>query len=170
MATHRRRTVSIQASGPDPDYHTLCQRLMTDVEQRLRREIEVEDKFWQMGQTRLFMKDKIERHCERLLVERSKTHVTTLQRRWRGFVQRKEFLTKQASVPAVQSAVRIMASHVSLVFFLCQFLAHLVSRTCVHDFLRTHTSPRMWTTDGPKSPQRSLCVNARGLVQNATRH
>merc|ERR1719414_740762 len=89
---------ALAPSGADPDYRGLCQRLATEVEQRLRREgTALEEKTWQLGQTKIFMKEDLERHFERLLVESAKHHVIEIQRRWRGHWQSKRFRAIRAS-------------------------------------------------------------------------
>ncbi|CAE8729512.1 unnamed protein product, partial [Polarella glacialis] len=97
---------TLAAIGSDPDYRGLCQRLATEVEKRLVREgVALEEKAWQMGQTRLFMKEELERHFERLLVESAKRQVLTLQRRWRGYSHRRRFLAIRAAAVEVQAAL-----------------------------------------------------------------
>mmetsp|Transcript_65426 Transcript_65426/g.156435 ORF Transcript_65426/g.156435 Transcript_65426/m.156435 type:complete len:1692 (-) Transcript_65426:12-5087(-) len=95
------------ATGADPDFRLLCEKLLSDVEQRLRKDsIELPEKSWQMGQTRVFMKDEVERHCERLLVERSKRFVILIQTTWRRFSQRKRYLALQSGAKAMQALFR----------------------------------------------------------------
>merc|ERR1719272_173600 len=61
---------SLVAIGKDADYRGLCQKLVTAIEARLQKEnAKLDEKSWQIGQTKLFMKDELEKHCERLLAE-----------------------------------------------------------------------------------------------------
>jgi len=97
----------LAASGADPDYRNLCQRLVTEVEQKLRRDgAALDEKPWQMGQSRVFMKEDLERHFERLLVESAKNHVIEIQRRWRGFSQGRHYRSMQTLAKETQCALR----------------------------------------------------------------
>eukprot|EP00930_Biecheleria_cincta_P069554 TRINITY_DN57282_c0_g1_i1.p1 TRINITY_DN57282_c0_g1~~TRINITY_DN57282_c0_g1_i1.p1 ORF type:complete len:1652 (+),score=454.86 TRINITY_DN57282_c0_g1_i1:128-5083(+) len=97
----------VAASGPDPDYRSLCQRLLTHVEERLRREGTVlDDKPSQIGHTRVFMKEEFERHMERLIVESAKRQVAMIQRCWRGFMQRRRYRAIREAALEVQAALR----------------------------------------------------------------
>jgi len=145
----------LAASGADPDYRSLCQRLASSVEDRLKQQgAVVEEKSWQIGQTRLFMKEDMERHYERLLVENAKSHVITLQKRVRGFLRRRRFCAvrrlalgiqcaartnravaafaeakrRRTAALALQSAMRTSAARAR---FVCQRLAALTVQRCV---------------------------------------
>eukprot|EP00428_Durinskia_dybowskii_P003807 CAMPEP_0170308712 /NCGR_PEP_ID=MMETSP0116_2-20130129/54803_1 /TAXON_ID=400756 /ORGANISM="Durinskia baltica, Strain CSIRO CS-38" /LENGTH=215 /DNA_ID=CAMNT_0010560909 /DNA_START=30 /DNA_END=673 /DNA_ORIENTATION=+ len=104
------------AAGPDPDFRELCRMLAADVEQRLRQSgVMLEERPWQIGQSKIFMKEELERQFERMIVEGAKHHVLTLQRRWRGYWKRQEYCRIRDAATVVQATVRACAA-VSRVF------------------------------------------------------
>ena len=95
------------ATGSDPDYRSLCQRLVAEVEERLSKQgVALEEKSWQLGQTRVFMKEEFERRMEQMIVESAKRQVQTVQRCWRGFAQRRKFEQLRSAALQFQAAVR----------------------------------------------------------------
>lgn len=100
-------TPNLVAVGADPDYRSLSQRLATEVEARLLKEgTELDEKPWQLGQTRVFLKEELERHLERLLVESARKQMTLVQSFWRGYVQRKRYQATRAAIVELQAALR----------------------------------------------------------------
>ncbi|CAE7654657.1 XI-F [Symbiodinium pilosum] len=96
------------AAGSDPDYRSLCQRLVTEVEERVCKQgVALEEKSWQMGQTRVFMKEELERRMEQMIVESAKRQVQTIQRCWRGFAQRRKFQQLRNAALQFQAAARM---------------------------------------------------------------
>ncbi|CAE7528777.1 rtcb [Symbiodinium necroappetens] len=95
------------ATGADPDYRSLCQRLVAEVEERLGKQgVALEEKSWQMGQTRVFMKEDLERRMEQMIVESAKRQVQTIQRCWRGFADRRRFRVWRSAALQFQAAAR----------------------------------------------------------------
>ena len=98
---------NLVATGADPDYRSLCQRLATEVEERLCKQgVVLEEKSWQMGQTRVFMKEDLERRMEQMIVESAKRQVQTIQRCWRGFAQRRRFRMLRGAALQFQAVCR----------------------------------------------------------------
>jgi len=97
----------LAASGGNPDYKSLCQKLAIAVDQRLEREgVVMPEKPWQMGTSRFFMKEELERQFERLLIDCARGYVVTLQRRWRGYAQKRRYQKMRAFAVSMQAALR----------------------------------------------------------------
>ena len=77
------------------------------MEARLAKEgINLGEKPWQMGTSRIFMKEELERHFERILVENAKAHIMMIQKRYRGYQQRRRYAALRAAALEAQAALR----------------------------------------------------------------
>ncbi|CAJ1423783.1 unnamed protein product, partial [Effrenium voratum] len=93
--------------GPDPDYRSLCQRLVLEVEERVAKQgTTLPEKSWQLGLTRVFMKEDLERRMEQMIVESAKRQVQTIQRCWRGFCGRRRFQNLRRAALQFQAIAR----------------------------------------------------------------
>ena len=57
----------------------------------------------QLGQSRVFMKEELERRMEQMIVESAKRQVQTIQRCWRGYVGRKVFVRRRRATRELQA-------------------------------------------------------------------
>merc|ERR1719311_693426 len=66
----------LTATGADPDYRTLCQGVLKYAEEKILREGRtLDERSWQVGTSKVFMKDELEKHFERMLLEQARGYV-----------------------------------------------------------------------------------------------
>lgn len=132
----------ISASGADPDYRALSQRLVMEVEARLRKKgTNLAEKVWQMGNSKIFMKEELEREFERLLVESAKHHVIEIQRRWRGYSQGRHFRAVKRLAAAAQATFRTIYA----VTTYQEALRRIAAATAIQATLRSLAARATWT-------------------------
>lgn len=96
---------SISPSGHEPDFKELSRRILIEMEGKLKKDGEkIADKMWQVGRSKVFMKEDFQQMLEKRIGDAVKGYVRTIQTRWRGAKCRKRFLAMKKNVFFVQSA------------------------------------------------------------------
>merc|ERR1740123_2978340 len=91
----------------DPDFKELSRRLLMQMETRYVTEKQpLEEKTWQMGRSKVFLKDELQTRLEKSMGESVKAFVVRIQKRWRGYVQRKQYVAMRKAAEYMNAAFR----------------------------------------------------------------
>jgi len=91
----------------DPDFKELSRRLLMQMEARYVAEKQpLEEKTWQIGRSKVFLKDELQSRLEKSMGESVKAFVVRIQKRWRGYVQRKQYIAMRKAVECMNTAFR----------------------------------------------------------------
>ncbi|CAJ1390721.1 unnamed protein product [Effrenium voratum] len=95
----------------DPDYKELCRRVLTDVEAKFQAQRQpVEAKSWQVGRSKVFLKEELQGRLEKALGEAVKVYVVRMQKRWRGSRARRKYRVMRGAAVQVQALLRTLRS------------------------------------------------------------
>jgi len=99
---------SLKTSGMDPDYKDISRKLLTEMEAKIRAEKveKLEDKPWQIGRSKVFMKEELQTMLEKRIGTAVAKFVIKIQKRWRGFKLRKRFKEMKKAGLALQAGLR----------------------------------------------------------------
>jgi len=99
------------AGQVDPDYKELSRKLLTDMEAKLSQQQKpLEPKSWQIGRSKVFLKEELQGRLEKSIGEALKSFVILIQKRWRGFREKKRFKAIKKASLQVQAALRTLRS------------------------------------------------------------
>jgi len=91
----------------DPDFKELSRRLLMQMEARYVTEKQpLEEKTWQIGRSKIFLKDELQRRLEKSMGESVKAFVVRIQKRWRGYAQRKQYIAMRNAAECMNAAFR----------------------------------------------------------------
>lgn len=101
---------SITTTGKaDPDYKDLSRRILSDVEARFERDKQpLEPKSWQLGRSKVFLKEELQSRLENCIGEALKSFVIRIQKRFRGFLQKKKYRAIRKATALVQAHLRTL--------------------------------------------------------------
>merc|ERR1719188_857708 len=84
------------AGRVDPDYKDLCRKVLVEMEARFSRNAEpLEAKSWQIGRSKVFLKEELQSRLEQTIGQALKKFVIQIQKRWRGFREKKTYRAKK---------------------------------------------------------------------------
>eukprot|EP00397_Hematodinium_sp_SG-2012_P001741 GEMP01001746.1.p1 GENE.GEMP01001746.1~~GEMP01001746.1.p1 ORF type:complete len:1288 (+),score=365.72 GEMP01001746.1:72-3866(+) len=93
---------------PDSDYKELCRRLLMYLDEKLRREgIEFEPLSWQLGRSKVFVREDVQHHYEKRLAQCSSHFCVLISKQWRGFVVRRQYRAQLVAARKVQNILRM---------------------------------------------------------------
>uniref|UniRef100_A0A7S4RTN0 Myosin motor domain-containing protein n=1 Tax=Alexandrium monilatum TaxID=311494 RepID=A0A7S4RTN0_9DINO len=93
----------------DPDYKDLSKRILTELEAKFQREKRpLEPKSWQAGRSKLFMKEDLQTRLEECIHIAIRVYIVCVQKRWRGYVQKKRYRAIKKAGAIVQTALRTL--------------------------------------------------------------
>mmetsp|Transcript_75596 Transcript_75596/g.149412 ORF Transcript_75596/g.149412 Transcript_75596/m.149412 type:complete len:1015 (+) Transcript_75596:70-3114(+) len=94
-------------SRSDPDFKELSRRLLMQMEARYVAEKQpLEEKTWQIGRSKVFLKDELQKRLEKSMGESVKAFVVRIQKRWRGYAQRKQYIAMRKAAEYMNTAFR----------------------------------------------------------------
>jgi len=101
---------SITAKGnADPDYKELSKRILAEMEAKFEREKNpVEAKSWQVGRSKVFLKEDLQGRLESSIGEALKSFVIRIQKRYRGFVLKKRYRAMRKAAGLLQASLRTL--------------------------------------------------------------
>jgi len=91
----------------DPDYKDLSKRVLTDIEAKLQG---LEPKSWQIGRSKVFLKEEVQAKLEKAIGEAVKVFVLRIQKRWRGFRAKRRYRAMKQATLQVQAVLRTVRS------------------------------------------------------------
>merc|ERR1719410_2845824 len=96
------------ANKNDPDYKDLCRKILTEMEARFNKDSKkpLEDKSWQVGRSKVFMKEDLQGRLEESIGAALQRYVVCVQRRWRGYMKRKWFKAVKKAAGLLQTGLR----------------------------------------------------------------
>lgn len=109
---NRYRVLSPQlstAGQTDPDYKELVRRLLNDMEAKILAENEkLEPKSWQVGRSKIFLKDEIQAMLEKRIGTAVAGYVIKIQKLFRGYRQKKRYKAMRRAGLAIQASLRTL--------------------------------------------------------------
>jgi len=93
----------------DPDFKELCRRILTEMEAKFVQEkTPIPAKSWQVGRSKVFLKEELQEQFEKRCREGYKSHVLRMQKVWRGYKQRRRYRAMRVSALALQAGLRML--------------------------------------------------------------
>lgn len=89
----------------DPDYKELSKRVLTDVEAKIKG---LEPKSWQIGRSKVFLKEEVQARLEKAIGEAVKVFVLRIQKRWRGFRAKRRYRAMKQAALQMQALLRTL--------------------------------------------------------------
>lgn len=97
------------AGRVDPDYKELCRKVLMDMEAKLAQlKQPLEPKSWQIGRSKVFLKEEVQGRLEKAIGEALKSFVILVQKRFRGFRERKRYKAIKKASLQVQATLRTL--------------------------------------------------------------
>lgn len=92
----------------DSDYKELCRKLLTYLDEKLHRDgIEFEKLSWQLGRSKVFLREDVQHQYEKRLAQCSSAYCVRITKHWRGFVVRRAYKEQRAAACTVQALLRM---------------------------------------------------------------
>lgn len=93
----------------DPDYKELSRKILMEVEAKFEAQKQpLEAKSWQVGRSKVFLKEELQGRLEKTIGEAVKVFVLRIQRRWRGFRAKRRYRAMKAATLQVQAILRTL--------------------------------------------------------------
>lgn len=97
----------IGSKGRDPDFKELSRQILQTMEAKLRADkVALEDKMWQIGRSKVFLKEDLQAHLEGRIAAAVSKFVVRVQKRYRGFSARKRYKAMKAAALVAQAQLR----------------------------------------------------------------
>lgn len=96
----------VSSRSADPDYKELSRRVMTDIEAKWQAAQPLEPRSWQIGRSKVFLKEEVQSRLDKAIAEAVKVFVLRISKRWRGFRERRRYRAMQQAAMQVQAALR----------------------------------------------------------------
>mmetsp|Transcript_112673 Transcript_112673/g.313389 ORF Transcript_112673/g.313389 Transcript_112673/m.313389 type:complete len:1773 (-) Transcript_112673:269-5587(-) len=93
----------------DPDYKELSRKILMEMDAKFQRDKKpLEAKSWQVGRSKIFMKEDLQSRLEESIHAAIQDYVICVQKRWRGHVQKKRYRAMRKAAALVQSGLRTL--------------------------------------------------------------